>query len=58
MFNAHKMQFSAKDFFRKSEQILSFLRIWSHLLRKPLTENFRLYILAVACLLLFLVNPF
>ena len=35
-----KMKFSIKDFFSKYDQICSFLRIWSHLLKKPLLENF------------------
>ena len=35
-----KMKFSFKDFFSKCDQILSFLRIWSHLLKKSLMENF------------------
>ena len=35
-----KMQFSIKDFFSKCDQICSFLRIWSHLLKKSLMENF------------------
>ena len=35
-----KMKFSVKDFFSKCDQIGSFLRIWSHLLKKSLTENF------------------
>ena len=35
-----KMKFPIKDFFRKCDQIRSFLRIWSHLLKKSLTENF------------------
>ena len=34
------MKFSIKDFFSKFDQILSFLRIWSHLLKKSLMENF------------------
>ena len=34
-----KMKFPIKDFFRKCDQIRSFLRIWSHLLKKSLTEN-------------------
>ena len=34
------MKFSIKDFFSKCDQIHSFLRIWSHLLKKPLMENF------------------
>ena len=37
---AQKMKFSIKDFFSKCDQILSFLRIWSHLLNKFLMENF------------------
>ena len=35
-----KMTFSIKDFFSKCDQIRSFLRIWSHLLKKSLRENF------------------
>ena len=34
------MKFSIKDFFSKCSQMRSFLRIWSHLLKKSLTENF------------------
>ena len=34
------MKFSIKDFFSKCDQIRSKLRIWSHLLKKSLTENF------------------
>ena len=30
-----KMKFSIKDFFSKCDQIRSFLRIWSHLLKNP-----------------------
>ena len=37
---AQKMKFSIKDFFSKCEQIRSFIRIWSHLLKKSLMENF------------------
>ena len=33
------MQFSIKDFFGKCDQIRSFLRIWSHILKKYLMEN-------------------
>ena len=33
------MKFSIKDFFGKYDQICSFLRIWSHLLKKSLMEN-------------------
>ena len=35
-----KMKFSIKDFFSNCDQIRSFLRIWSHLLKKSLKENF------------------
>ena len=38
--NAQKMMFSINDFFTKCDQIRSFLRIWSHLLKKCLMENF------------------
>ena len=34
------MKFSIKDFFSKCDQIRNFLRIWSHLLKKSLIENF------------------
>ena len=34
------MKFSIKDFFSNYYQIRSFLRIWSHLLKKFLLENF------------------
>ena len=34
-----KMKFSIMDFFNKYDQIRSFLRIWSHLLKKSLMEN-------------------
>ena len=34
------MKFSIKDFFSKSDQIRSFLRIRPHLVKKPLMENF------------------
>ena len=37
---AQKMKFSVKDFFSKCDQIRSFLRIWSHLPKKSLMENF------------------
>ena len=37
---AQKMQFSIRDFFSKCDQIRSFLRIWTHLLKKSLMENF------------------
>ena len=37
---AQKMKFSIKDFSSKCDQIRSFLRICSHLLKKFLIENF------------------
>ena len=37
---AQKMKFSIKHFFSKCYQIHSFLRIWSHLLKKSLMQNF------------------
>ena len=37
---SQKMNFSIKDFFSQCDQIRSFLRIWSHLLKKSLMENF------------------
>ena len=42
-----KMKFSIKDFSSKCDQIRSFLRIWSHLLKKFLVENFIFYALIV-----------
>ena len=35
-----KIKFFIKDFFSKCDQLRSFLRIWSHLLKKSLMENF------------------
>ena len=34
------MKFSIKDFFIKCDQIRRKLRKWSHLMKKPLMENF------------------
>ena len=34
------MKFSIKNFFSKCDQIRSILRIWSHLLKDSLMENF------------------
>ena len=34
------MKYPIKDFFSKYDQIRRKLRIWSHLLKKPLMENF------------------
>ena len=35
-----KKKFSIKDFFNKCDQMRRKLRIWSHLLKKSLMENF------------------
>ena len=35
-----KIKFSIKDFFSKCDQIRRNLRIWSHLLKKSIMENF------------------
>ena len=40
MITAQKTKFSIKDLFSKCDQIRSFLRIWSHLLKKSLMGNF------------------
>ena len=37
---AQKMKFSIKDFSSKGDQIRRKLRIWSHLLKESLMENF------------------
>ena len=37
---AQKMKFSVTDFFSKCDQIRRQLRIWSHLLKKSLKENY------------------
>ena len=39
-YTAQKMKLSRKDFFSKCDQIHRKLRIWSHLLKKSLMENF------------------
>ena len=39
-FSLHKNEFSIKHFFSKCDQLRSFLRIWSHLLKKSLMKNF------------------
>ena len=49
-----KMTFSTNDFFIKYDKICSFLRIWSHLLKKFLMDNFILW--TVLLLLFFVVE--
>ena len=34
------MKFTVKGFFNKCDQIRNFLRIWSHLLKKSIMNNF------------------
>ena len=40
LYTAQDMKFSIKDFFSKCYQFRNFLQIWSHVLKKPLMENF------------------
>ena len=40
LYTAQKIKFTIKDFFSKCDQIRSKLRIWSHLLKEFLMENF------------------
>ena len=40
VYTTQTMKFSIQDLFGKCEQIRSFLRIWSHLLKKSVMENF------------------
>ena len=48
------MKFSIKDFFSKCDQIRSKMRIWSHLLKKSLMENFIFCaVLLISCYLWF-----
>ena len=47
---AQKMKLSIKDFFSKCDQIPRKLRIWSHLLKKSLTENFIFCVVSVTML--------
>ena len=39
-YTGQKMKFSIRHFFCKCDQIRNFLRIWSHLLKKSVMENF------------------
>ena len=48
MCTAQKMKFSIEDFFSKCHQIRRKLRIWSHLLKKSLIENFIFWAVVVA----------
>ena len=46
-----KMKFSINNFFSKFDQIHSFLRFWSHLLKKSLIENFIFCPVGTICIL-------
>ena len=43
------MKFLIKDFFVKCDQILSFLQIWSHLMKKSLMKNFTFCVQCKIC---------
>ena len=49
-FTAQKIKFSVKDFFSKYDHIRRKLRIWSHLLKKTLMENFIFCFLCSVCM--------
>ena len=52
------MKFFVKDVFSKYDQIRSFLRIWSHLLKKnPLMENFIFCVVDIIDKLFLLIRP-
>ena len=51
--NNTALKFSIKDFFGKCDQIRRILRIWSHLLKKSLMENFIFCAVFVRLLLIF-----
>ena len=51
------MKFSIKDLFSKCDQIRIFLRIWSHLLKKSLMENF-IFCVVEFFILFFLIFEF
>ena len=53
---AQKMKFPIKDFFSKCDQIRSFLRIWSHFLKKSLMENFIFCAVSILGTTLFLLQ--
>ena len=42
-----KMKFPIKDFFSKCDENCRKLRIWSHLLKKSLMENFTFYVVDI-----------
>ena len=44
---APKMKFSDKDFFSKCDQIRSFLRIWSHLLKQSVIRKLLFFLCSI-----------
>ena len=55
---ARKVKFPIDDFFSKCEQMGSFLRIWSHLLKKSSMENFIFCAVLIAvCVCVCLLSP-
>ena len=52
------MKFSIKDFFSKCDQIRRKLRIWSHLLKKSITENFIFRAVQILLSTLWQINMF
>ena len=56
VFTVQKIKFSIKDFFSKCDQIRSFLRTWSHLLKKSLMENFTFCAVFLANFAIFFQN--
>ena len=51
------MKFSIKDFFSKCDPIRRKVRIWSHLLKKPLMENFSFCTVIAVLLYLYMNLP-
>ena len=49
------MNFPIKDFFSKCDQIRSFMRIWSHLQKKPLMGNLIFFVQCILQINVFLV---
>ena len=49
-YTAPKIKFSIKNFLSKFDRIRIFLRIWSHLLKKSLIQNF------IFCAVIFRIN--
>ena len=45
---AQGMKSPVKDFFNKCDQMRSFLKIWSHLLKKSLIENCIVFLLGLS----------